>query len=89
MPRKKKEKRTQPKLHKDLEGLDININEFGEVVMNKDISKLNEFLDKEVVDKKLKDRPGYAGHDPNAKKEEEEWIDPNLETEDEDEEENE
>ena len=53
---------------------------------NNDISKLNEFLDKEVVDKKLKDRLGYAGYDPDAKKTEEEWVDPNQEKEDDDEE---
>ncbi len=80
MARKKKEKRTTPKFHEKLDGLDININEFGEVVINKDIEEVTEFLDKEVVDKKLKDRPGFAGYDPNAKKEEEEeWTDPNKE----------
>lgn len=44
----------KPKVNKDLEGFDINVNSFGEVVTSYDIDKLNEFLDKNVEDKKLK-----------------------------------
>ena len=43
-------------MHDDLKGFEMKINEFGEIVSNVDISKLNKFLDKNVVDKKLKDR---------------------------------
>lgn len=53
MPKKMKQKGS-PDLHKDLEGLDIRINEFGEIEGNMDMEKLNKFLDKNVEDKKLK-----------------------------------
>lgn len=52
---KKKLKNEKPEVHKDLEGLDIRINEFGEIVTNYQIEKINEFLDENVEDKKLKD----------------------------------
>ncbi|PKQ68898.1 hypothetical protein [Raineya orbicola] len=58
MPRKKKndtEKETsKPRVHKELEGFDIRINAFGEIVSTLDIEKINEFLDKHVDDKKLR-----------------------------------
>ncbi len=53
MARKKKDK---AKVHKDLDGLDVSINEFGEVVINKRQDELNKFLDKNVDDKKLSKR---------------------------------
>lgn len=45
-----------PKVHKELEGFNIEINEFGEIVSTMSHEQLNAFLDKKVVDKKLKDR---------------------------------
>ena len=53
---KKKPKEGKPKVHKDLEGLEITINEFGEIKSNVDVDKLNKFLNKNVEDKKLVDR---------------------------------
>lgn len=53
MPKKMK-KKGKPELHKDLDGLEIKINEFGETV-NLDIDKLNAFLNEKVDDKKLRD----------------------------------
>jgi len=53
---KKKPKTGKPQMHEDLKGFEMNINEFGEITSNIDIAKLNKFLDKNVVDKKLKDR---------------------------------
>ncbi|MCR9099155.1 MAG: hypothetical protein NXI25_04335 [bacterium] len=53
---KEEEKEEQPGVHKDLKGFDIKINEFGEISSNLDVEKLNQFLDKNVEDKKLKDR---------------------------------
>ena len=55
MPKKKPNK-DKPEVHKDLEGLDIKINEFGEIVTNYKIDKINEFLNENVEDKKLVDR---------------------------------
>lgn len=43
-----------PKVHKDLEGFDIKINAFGEILSTLDIDVINAFLDKNVSDKKLK-----------------------------------
>ena len=59
MAKKKKqeeEQEDQPGVHKDLEGFDIKVNEFGEITSNLDVEKVNQFLNKNVEDKKLKDR---------------------------------
>ena len=53
---KKLPHKPKPRVHKDLQGLDITIDEFGEIKANMNIEKLNEFLDKNVDDKKLRDR---------------------------------
>lgn len=45
-----------PKVHKDLDGLDIQINEFGEIISSYDVKDINKFLNKNVEDKKLRDR---------------------------------
>lgn len=55
---KKKREEEKPKVHPELEGFDIKINPFGEITSNMDIDKLNEFLNKNVDDKKLRDRDG-------------------------------
>ena len=55
MPKKKKDKK-KAQIHKDLEGFDIRINEFGEIVTTRPVDDLNEFLDENVVDKKLAGR---------------------------------
>jgi hypothetical protein len=44
----------KPRVHKDLEGFDIRINSFGEIMPNIGIDKLNDFLNKHVDDKKLR-----------------------------------
>ncbi len=46
----------KPKVHKDLEGFEMEIDAFGELKSNIDIEKINKFLNKQVEDKKLKDR---------------------------------
>ena len=51
----------EPKVHKELDGFDININTFGEITTSYDIAKLNKFLDKNVEDKKLVVRDDYEG----------------------------
>ena len=62
MPRKKKIEadNTKPKVSKELEGLNIKVNSFGEIKTNYDIDKINEFLNKSVDDKKLRDRDGSS-----------------------------
>lgn len=44
------------KVNPELEGLDISINSLGEIQSNIAMDKINTFLNKHVVDKKLKDR---------------------------------
>ena len=56
---KKAETKPQPKVHKELQGLDITIDQFGEIKANMDIEKLNQFLDKNDEDKKLAERDDY------------------------------
>ena len=58
---KKKDKK--PKVHEDLKGFDIKINSFGEIIRSHDIDDINEFLDENVEDKKLKDREGDFADD--------------------------
>ena len=44
-----------PKVHQDLQGFEVKINTFGEITTSFNIDKLNDFLNKNVDDKKLKD----------------------------------
>lgn len=53
---KKKPKEGKPQVHDDLKGFELTINEFGEIKSNLDPEQLNRFLNKNVEDKKLKDR---------------------------------
>ena len=43
-----------PQVNPELEGFDIRINEFGEIISNIDVKKLNNFLDVNVEDKKFR-----------------------------------
>lgn len=56
MAKSKEDKDAKPKVHKDLNGFDIEINSFGEIQMNFDMDKINEFLNRNVDDKKLRER---------------------------------
>ncbi len=53
---KPSKKQGKPRVHKNLSGFEISIDQFGEIKSNMDIEKLNEFLDKNVDDKKLIER---------------------------------
>lgn len=46
-------KKNKAKVHKDLEGLNVKVDEMGELSSNLNIDKINEFLNKNVEDKKL------------------------------------
>ena len=52
-----KKKSKSAKVHEDLDGMNINIDSFGELSSNTNIDKINEFLNKEVDDKKLSKKP--------------------------------
>ena len=56
MPKKKKEDQDLPKVHDNLKGFKLDINEFGEIKSSFNVEKLNDFLNEEVDDKKLRDR---------------------------------
>jgi hypothetical protein len=66
MSEKKKKNKENPQVHTDLSGFNIWVNEQGEIESTHSIEDLNKFLDKKVVDKKLKDRT-----DLNVKREDE------------------
>lgn len=56
MSRKKSDKTSSPKVNKELEGFDIKIDPFGEINTTYSIDKINQFLNRHVDDKKLRDR---------------------------------
>jgi hypothetical protein len=56
MAKKKSVKKGKPKVNSELDGFDIQINSFGEIITTYDLDKINEFLDKNVDDKKLRTR---------------------------------
>jgi hypothetical protein len=53
----KKKKKGGLKVNPLLPGFDIKINSFGEIQSNYKIDEVNDFLDKNLEDKKLKDLP--------------------------------
>ena len=53
---KKKKEPKKAIVHPDLDGFNIEVDDFGKIKMNYDIGKLNEFLNKNVDDKKLRNR---------------------------------
>ncbi|MDQ2656995.1 MAG: hypothetical protein M3Y60_06205 [Bacteroidota bacterium] len=69
----KQPKRTTPKprVHKDLQGFDIEIDSFGEIKSNMNIEKINEFLNENVDDKKLAEREDYDDMKKGKKKKKE------------------
>jgi len=58
--RKKPIVKAKPKVTKELEGLNISINTFGEIQSSFDIDKINAFLDENVSDPKIE---GASRHD--------------------------
>lgn len=68
----KKKKEENPKVNPDLKGFDIKIDSFGEIKSTLDIDKINEFLNKNVDDKKLRGRDDVTGKDPKSIKKEDE-----------------
>lgn len=52
----KKGEPEKPKVAPELDGLEVNIDSFGEIQNSLSIDKINEFLNKNVDDKKLRDR---------------------------------
>ncbi|HMI68075.1 MAG TPA: hypothetical protein VK517_18660 [Cyclobacteriaceae bacterium] len=61
-------KQGKPRVHKDLDGFELAIDQFGELKSNTKIEKLIEFLDKNVDDKKLAEREDYEDLKKGKKK---------------------
>ena len=76
MPKKKPIK-GKPKVNKELDGLEIKINEFGQIITNYDVNDINRFLNRNVDDKKLRDRDDISdeGEFLNVDEEEQEEED--------------
>ena len=58
----------KPRVHKELSGFDIAIDQFGEIKSNMNIEKINEFLNENVDDKKLAEREDYDDMKKTKKK---------------------
>lgn len=56
MTKKNAQRKEKPKVNPDLNGFNIQINTFGEIISSYDLEEINKFLDKNVDDKKLKNR---------------------------------
>jgi len=56
MAKKGNSSKNKPKVNPELDGFEVSINPFGEIKSNFEIDRLNEFLDQNVDDKKLRDR---------------------------------
>lgn len=69
MAKKKGKEEEKAKVASELDGLKVNINPFGEIQNSLSIDKINDFLNKNVDDKKLRDRDDL---DQAVDKEEEE-----------------
>ena len=65
---KPSKKQGKPRVHKELDGLEVSINQFGELKSNMNIEDINEFLNKNVEDKKLVDRDDFDEAKPPKKK---------------------
>ncbi len=58
---KKENKKEKPRVNSALEGFEMEIDSFGEIKTSFDIDKLNDFLNKNVEDKKLINREDQKG----------------------------
>jgi hypothetical protein len=68
MDKKKKTEKPKPKVHQELNGFDISIDQFGEIRSNMNIEKINDFLNENVDDKKLAEREDYDDMKKTKKK---------------------
>lgn len=64
----KKSTTKKPRVHRDLQGFEMSVDQFGEIKSNMNIEKINEFLDKNVDDKKLAERDDYEDLKKGKKK---------------------
>lgn len=55
-----KKKNKKAHLHEDLEGFSVRVNPFGQIESTFDVDRINEFLNEQVDDKKLRERDGSS-----------------------------
>jgi hypothetical protein len=60
-------KNQKAKVNPDLAGFDVGVDTFGEITTSYNIDELNDFLNKNVEDKKLKDRDDLEKSAPKLK----------------------
>ena len=65
---KPSKKQGKPRVHQELSGFEVSIDQFGELKSNMPIEKLNEFLNENVDDKKLAEREDYEEMKKTKKK---------------------
>jgi hypothetical protein len=65
----KENDKKKPEVNDELNGFDITINNFGEINSTYDLDKLNDFLNKNVDDKKLRNRKETPGKEDKPEKE--------------------
>ncbi|HEY5824997.1 MAG TPA: hypothetical protein VIT44_11555 [Cyclobacteriaceae bacterium] len=58
-PKKPAKTTPKPRVHRELDGFEVSIDQFGELRSNMNIEKINEFLNQNVDDKKLEEREDY------------------------------
>lgn len=58
---KKKPMKGDPEVNEALKGFDIRIDEFGEIMSNFEVDRINNFLDENVSDKKLLEKQAKSG----------------------------
>jgi len=71
---KKKPLKGKPVVNEEVEGLDVTVNKFGQIESHFDMKKIIEFLNRNVDDKKLRDREDID-HDGEFLKDEKEKPD--------------
>ncbi|MBA2422809.1 MAG: hypothetical protein H0V61_06250 [Chitinophagales bacterium] len=64
----KKPKAEEAQVNPELQGLDIRVNEFGEIISNVSVEKLNDFLDRNVIDRKLEEKVEKEQKKKNSQK---------------------
>jgi len=52
-------KKRKPRVHSQLDGFEVSVDQFGELQSNMPIEKINKFLDENVDDKKLEEREEF------------------------------
>lgn len=70
MARKPDKNKKHPKVNAELEGFDLRVDSFGEIRSNLSVDKINEFLNRNVDDKKLRDRGGLPEEEEDEDDEE-------------------